>query len=580
MTDGPHGLKPLPDGCLGRVLDPAGIPIGTCFQIANGWLVTAYHVVEHAGAAQRDATVSIDPLIGGEQCIATVARVHEAHDLALLHAPRSTLQSSLPRAIDGRPVSPRTPVVTRGVAAIDDPGHEYRYLPATGIWHGFAERDGVRLGRIDARGVARGMSGAPVCTLDGRLVGVVSGRYNSTDGWHEGTVWVALTTVLADDLAELADLEVTDHTRRWRPHRRTLLLAGIGTAAAITVPVALELFPSRPAPLPIIHASTPTTLLESSNTSVHSTAFSPDGTMLASAQSDGTVKLWTMADKTLARTFVHTPVKPWSNLTLKQVTAFNPAFPSAMTVAFSPDGGTVAVSNGDGTVSLWNVASGTESTLPYLDVQQELWNTSVTCLAFDPAGGLLASAYDSTNFRLWKLASRPTGRTQSTPGTNWVQSFAFSPDGSVLAVAKGDGNAGNTVTDGLLQLWEASSLTSLATLAQTNTPMQSLAYGSDGTTLASLRIDGAITLWDTSAHASLGTLADSGSGLTCIASGPRNLLAAGSEHDTVTLWDMPSRTVRIKLSTGTSTAIQCVAINPNGKSLVSGGATLTAWDIS
>ena len=42
-------------GYLGRVLDGAGDPVGTCFQVAPGVLVTAWHVLEDIGAASDDA---------------------------------------------------------------------------------------------------------------------------------------------------------------------------------------------------------------------------------------------------------------------------------------------------------------------------------------------------------------------------------------------------------------------------------------------------------------------------------------------------------------------------------------------
>ena len=51
------------------------------------------------------------------------------------------------------------------------------------------------------------MSGAPVIRdSDGAVAGVVSGRYNSADGWLAGTVWVARTedlAVLLDGIAEV-----------------------------------------------------------------------------------------------------------------------------------------------------------------------------------------------------------------------------------------------------------------------------------------------------------------------------------------------------------------------------------------
>ena len=44
----PDGRVP---GYLGRVLDGDGAPVGTCFQVAPGVLVTAWHVLDDIGAA-------------------------------------------------------------------------------------------------------------------------------------------------------------------------------------------------------------------------------------------------------------------------------------------------------------------------------------------------------------------------------------------------------------------------------------------------------------------------------------------------------------------------------------------------
>jgi hypothetical protein len=57
--------------------------------------------------------------------------------------------------------------------------------------------------------VVPGMSGGPVIRDgDGAVVGVVSGRYNSADGWLAGTVWVARAEDLAVLLDGIADIAV------------------------------------------------------------------------------------------------------------------------------------------------------------------------------------------------------------------------------------------------------------------------------------------------------------------------------------------------------------------------------------
>jgi hypothetical protein len=76
----------IPD-YLGRVLDPDGEAVGTCFQVASGVIVTAAHVLADAGADRAGAMASIDPPGGGGGREAKVIRVEELFDLAVLTTP-------------------------------------------------------------------------------------------------------------------------------------------------------------------------------------------------------------------------------------------------------------------------------------------------------------------------------------------------------------------------------------------------------------------------------------------------------------------------------------------------------------
>ena len=190
-------------GYLGRVLDDDDQPVGTCFQVAAGVLVSAWHVLDELGAAELGAEVRVDPLAGGDAFGAAVQRLDPVHDLAVLACADGDLPVTAGPLTATDQVALRTAVTVTGHAVVDDPGRSYRFLNALGEWAGWTTRDdAVPLGRMTSSAVVPGMSGAPVIRdSDGAVAGVVSGRYNSADEWLAGTVWVART----EDLVPLLD---------------------------------------------------------------------------------------------------------------------------------------------------------------------------------------------------------------------------------------------------------------------------------------------------------------------------------------------------------------------------------------
>jgi WD40 repeat protein len=204
---------------------------------------------------------------------------------------------------------------------------------------------------------------------------------------------------------------------------------------------------------------------------VRAVAFSPQGNLLASASYDGTVRLWPAAGKR-------------GRLPNEEARTLAGHTDRVLCLAFSPDGRTLASGGYDQRVRLWDVLSEQEQTNFLCP------GGPVFAVAFHPHGGLLASASEAVH--LWQLDTKAV-RTVSTGHTGAVPCLAFRPDGRTRASGG---------VDQSIRLCDAAGGTLRRILDGHTGPVAGLAFSADGRLLASASADQTVGLWGLDAEPS------------------------------------------------------------------------------
>jgi serine/threonine protein kinase len=248
-------------------------------------------------------------------------------------------------------------------------------------------------------------------------------------------------------------------------------------------------------------------------------------------------------------------------------------------VAFRSDGLTV-VSGGVMGIALWDVKTGKVLAHSHRNTKDGFAGQFFSAVAFSNDGDILASGGDET-IRLWYVNpghERPSLRLLERLERNplkghreEVTSVAFSSNGQTLA----SGSADKTI-----KLWNVNTGEDLQTLKGHMKGVTSVAFSSDGQTLASGSQDKTVKLWNVKTGQLRATLQGHTGGVTSVAfSSDGQTLASGSHDKTVTLWNVKTGQLRATLQ-GHREGVNSVAFSSNGQTLASGGkGGILLWDI-
>ena len=372
-----------------------------------------------------------------------------------------------------------------------------------------------------------------------------------------------------------------------------------------------------------------------------STAYSPDGSRLASIDYGGTIIVWnTTTGEELLRlpgtsepndfvTNKRVTYSPDGKMLIacdrNQVKIFDPTSGSLLktltgheayitSIAISTDGKLIASGGLDGSVIIWGISTGN----PLLQLAAH--TDAIEELTFNPDGNLLVTTGDDAAMRIWDVATGDLLQ-EYTDFTGAVTTVTFSPDGRQLAFSDDllhlwqfnlettkDGNTitsheafaipvaapetfspdgkvlagvGGDETSGVgIKLWDATTGRELLTLAgQKN--INGLAFSPDGKSLASTSGDGTIKIWSLSPGNEKVTVSAPGAGFgTRVAYNPldQELITNGGDG-TASVWNAESGEVRLTVH-GHDLEVVNVAFSLDGKRFATGSLDGTAivWD--
>ncbi|MER5318448.1 hypothetical protein [Streptosporangium roseum] len=327
-------------------------------------------------------------------------------------------------------------------------------------------------------------------------------------------------------------------------------------------------------------------LSDPDGTKVNDMELSPDGETLATARSDGRVVLWDPAGRTRLRTLETGVNTPYA-------------------IAFTSGGRRLAVGGADGALSVWDVRDGRRITTLSVDGYRSdifslaasgdfllaagddegrivVWDLegnrpfalikghrgTVTGLAFNAKADMLASASADGTVKLWQpgetaVQSKATA-TLAVPGQSGrFTPVAFSPDGRFIAA----GTYGNTI--GGAVVWDVRTRRVVHRLNGHYTPVHALTFlGHSGGLLATGGADNRVLLWDLADEDIVDRYEAHTGPVTAIApSKDSRTLYTAAWDGNVILWDLLGAPVSTP-----GGAARAVAINPDGKKLISGGS--------
>ncbi|MEM7016662.1 MAG: WD40 repeat domain-containing protein [Pseudomonadota bacterium] len=254
-------------------------------------------------------------------------------------------------------------------------------------------------------------------------------------------------------------------------------------------------------------------------------AFNTAGTLLASASEDDTVRIWSMESHEVLQTLTSYSLAPLGHA-------------GFYTVAFSPDDTLLAAGNWNGSFTVWRtedwsalytIEPSPKKMFGWLPAEGDGHSDSIDAIAFSPDGKLLTTGSFDKTIKIWAVQTGQLLRTL-TGHEDWVYAVTFSPDGTYI-LSGGD--------DLALLLWEVDTGNILQIMKGHTRTILSTNFSPDGKVLVSSGQDKTIRFWERSTGVLLKTLKAHRDAInTTVLSSDGKLLASASGDNSLKLWEI------------------------------------------